>query len=196
MPSSTQVIAPAIDPLLRERWSSRDFASEHELSGRDLEQLLEAARWSPSAGNSQPWAFLVLQRGTPQHARFVETLSAGNRGWVPTASAVLVSLFRVGDDEDPNLTFSDYAAYDLGQAAAHLTVQAQAMGLGVRQFAGFDHARVATEFGVPASWQVTTGIAVGRVLETEPPADRPRVRKEIPEFVFAGDFGEPWSAAL
>lgn len=196
MSSPTQLSAPAIDPLLRNRWSSRVFDAERRLSDQELEQLVEAARWSPSAGNSQPWAFLVLERGTPEHDRFVSTLSAGNLGWVPTASAVLVSLFRIGDDEDPNLTFSDYAAYDLGQAVAHLTLQAQAMGLGVRQFAGFDHARVTTEFAVPSAWQVTTGIAVGQVVESEPPADRPRVRKDRAEFVFGGRFGEPWSASV
>jgi nitroreductase len=185
--------SPEIHELLRERWSSRSFDPTHVLDEESLEQLLEAARWSPSAGNSQPWAFLVSRRGEPAHERFIETLSRGNSGWVPNASAVLVSLFRVGDDEDPTFTYSDYAAYDLGQSVAHLTVQAAALGLGVHQFAGFDHDAVARGFGVPASWQVTTGLAIGRYAD-EVPEERPRGRNPLSTFVFSEQFGRPrWS---
>ncbi|MCX6395002.1 MAG: nitroreductase family protein [Propionibacteriales bacterium] len=191
---------PEIDPLLRNRWSTRLFDPTHELADAELGRLLEAARWSPSAGNSQPWAFLVARRGDAAHQTFVTTLSRGNVSWVPQASAVLVSLYRAGDDEDPALTFSDYAQYDLGQSVAHLTVQAESMGLAVHQFAGFNHDDVASMFSVPPAFKVTTGIAIGRwadpaviaadegLVERE---QRPRVRKEIGEFVFAGEFGVP-----
>jgi len=188
---------PQIHPLLRERWSSRSFDPTYALGEDELEQLLEAARWAPSAGNSQPWAFLVFKRGEPAHQRFVETLSRGNTPWVPNASVVLVSLFKAGDDEDPSFTYSDYAEYDLGQSVAHLNIQASALGLGVHQFAGFDHDAVAREFGVPASWRVTTGIAVGRYARAgddsvDPRWDgRERVRNPLATFVFSERFGEP-----
>lgn len=188
MPSRTD---PQLHPLLRERWSSRAFDASHEISEDELRRLLEAARWSPSAGNSQPWAFLVLRRGEPGHQRFLGTLSRGNTSWVPDAGAVLVSLFRAGDDEDPSLTYSDYAAYDLGQSVAHLTVQAAALGLGVHQFAGFDHAAVAHLFEVPPAWQVTTGIAVGRYVERDPADERPRGRNPLSAIAFGERFGEP-----
>jgi nitroreductase len=200
MPPSPEV-SPVIHPLLRARWSTRLFDPGQEVSEADLDRLLEAARWAPSAGNSQPWAFLVMKRGDQAHQKFVTTLSRGNSGWVPTAAVVLVSLHRVGDDEDPSLTFSDYAAYDLGQAVAHLTVQAESMGLHVHQFAGFDHDAVAAAFGVPAAWAVTTGIAIGhhgspeQVAAADPSLrereEKPRRRKPFDEFVFAGRFGQP-----
>lgn len=190
-----------IDPLLRDRWSPQVYDPTHELDDADLALLLEAARWSPSAGNSQPWAFLVARRGEPAHAALMDALSRGNKSWVPAASAVLISLHRVGDDEDPALTYSDYAAYDLGQAVAHLTVQAQAMGLHTHQFAGFDHGRVAELFRVPAAWKVTTAIAVGErpaddlLAEADPALIEreaaPRVRKDLADFVFSDQFGAP-----
>lgn len=181
---------PALHPLLRERRSSRSFEESHELSDADLRLLLEAARWTPSAGNSQPWAFLVFRRGEGAHERFVQTLSRGNASWVPAASAVLVSLFRAGDDDDPSFTYSDYAAYDLGQSVAHLTVQAAALGLGVHQFAGFDHEAVTREFAVPPAWQVTTGIALGRYA-ADAAEVRERGRNPLSSFVFSERFGEP-----
>ncbi|MCW2754948.1 MAG: Nitroreductase [Marmoricola sp.] len=202
-PEISREITPEIHPFLRERWSTRLFDPGYQVSEDDLIRLLEAARWAPSAGNSQPWAFLVTKRGDEAHRKFVATLSRGNSGWVPTASVVLVSLHRIGDDEDPSLTFSDYAAYDLGQAVAHLTVQAESMGLRVHQFAGFDHDAVARAFGVPASWAVTTGIAIGRYASPDQRAvadsglrereEKPRQRKPLAEFVFAGEFGRPRS---
>jgi nitroreductase len=201
MSDSTAQAVP-IHAFLRERWSTRIFDPTHTLGDEELDQLLEAARWSPSAGNSQPWAFLVTRRGDAAHDAFVATLSRGNIGWVPNASAVLVSLYRAGDDEDPTFTFSDYAEYDLGQAVAHLTIQAQSMGLSTHQFAGFDHDAVAAAFAVPPAWKVTTGIAIGLhgdpgsrdvdpdLLERE---ERPRVRKEFEEFAFGATFGEPYA---
>jgi nitroreductase len=201
LPAPVLDVAAAIDPVLRDRWSTRLFDASHELTDGELASLLEAARWAPSAGNSQPWAFLVTRRGDEAHDQLVATLSRGNSGWVPRASAVLVSLHRVGDDEDPSLTYSDYAAYDLGQAVAHLTVQASTLGLHVHQFAGFDHAAVARDFVVPPAWKVTTGIAIGRRADTADPdareADlrerdaRPRTRKPFADFVFGARFSEP-----
>lgn len=190
MPVRTE---PLIDPLLRDRWSSRSFDPLHVLEDEELRQLLEAARWAPSAGNSQPWAFLAFRRGEPGHRRFVETLSRGNTGWVPNASALLVSLFRAGDDEDPSVTYSDYAAYDLGQSVAHLNAQAQSMGLGMHQFAGFGHAAVADSFDVPRAWTVTTGVAIGRYAGSVDVEwdTRDRVRNELSAFVFSDTFGSP-----
>ena len=68
--------------------------------------------------------------------------------------------------------FSEFSHYDLGQAVAHLTLQAQALGLGVRQFRAFDRAGLAADFEVPAHWEVTSMAAIGRSdPESTPPAD-------------------------
>ena len=51
----------SVHPLLAERWSPRGFDRAHEIGDEALAALLEAARWAPSAQNSQPWRFLVTQ---------------------------------------------------------------------------------------------------------------------------------------
>ena len=56
--------AAALHPILAERWSPRGFDAGHELTTEQITALLEAARWAPSANNSQPWRFAVTQRGT------------------------------------------------------------------------------------------------------------------------------------
>ena len=191
-----------LHPLLRERRSSRIFDPRHVLDEDELAVLLEAARWAPSAGNSQPWAFVVARRGEAAHQRMVDLLSRGTASWAPAASALVLTLHRTGHDEDPAMTYSDYAAYDLGQAVASLTVQAQALGLNVHQFAGFDHAGTALAFAVPDSWAVTTMLAIGRHAEqVEHEAGlapelaarelHPRERKQLAEFVFGDRYGVP-----
>jgi nitroreductase len=176
-------------PLLRGRRSIRAYDETHVLSDDELEVLLEAARWSPSAGNSQPWAFLVGRRGDAAHATFVELLASSVRRWAPAASALFFTLNQVasGPEEDA-LAYSDYAQYDLGQAVAHLTVQASALGLGVHQFAAFDLDGLAELAGVPPHWRVTTGLAVGLAVESEL---TPRTRRPLSELAFGARFGEP-----
>jgi hypothetical protein len=176
-------------PLLRERRSIRSYDASHELRPDELRTLLEAARWAPSAGNSQPWAFLVGLRGDEAHRVFVPLLAPSVRRWAPAASALVFALHQVasGPGEDA-LVYSDYAAYDLGQAVAHLTVQASALGLSTHQFAAFDHDGLAAACGVPAHWSVTTGIAVGLGVASDL---APRTRRPLGEIAFGARFGEP-----
>jgi hypothetical protein len=68
--------------------------------------------------------------------------------------------------EDTDWEYSEFSLYDLGQAVAHLTVQAQALGLYVRQFRAFDRAGLAAEVAVPHHREVTTMAAVGRAAAT------------------------------
>ena len=63
--------------------------------------------------------------------------------WAPSASAIILTLHQAATDGD-RVAYSDYAMFDLGQAVAHITVQARSMGLQVRQFGGFNH-RAAAE---------------------------------------------------
>src|SRR5262249_42264118 len=120
-----------------------------------------AARWAPSAGNSQPWTFIVGQREDATHARLVRHLARSSGAWAPTASLLVANLAH-RYVEGTDWKYSEFSLYDLGQAAAPLTVQAQALGLHVRQFRAFDRAGLASEFAVPDHWEVTTMAAVGQ----------------------------------
>jgi nitroreductase len=180
-----------LHPLLRERRSVRAFDPDHEVSVDDLRVLLEAARWAPSAGNSQPWAFLVARRGDPAHEAFVPLLAGSVARWAPAASLLVFSLHQVGSGPEADaLAYSDYAAYDLGQAVAQLTVQASALDLQCHQFAAFDHAALASAADVPRHWAVTTGIAVGRSIEEDVAV---RSRRPLSDVAYGARFG---SAAL
>lgn len=162
---------PELLPLLASRWSPVGFDVGHEASEGDIAVLLEAARWAPSAGNSQPWAFIAGRRGDETHARLVRHLAGSSRRWAPSAAILVANLCHLLV-EDTGWDYSEFALYDLGQAVAHMTVQAAALGLSARQFRAFDRDAVAKEFAVPEHWQVTTMTAFGRAPGGRPSRDR------------------------
>src|SRR3954453_17478993 len=123
--TSSLTAAPALHDLLAERRRPRGFATDRDLEADTLHVLLEAARWAPSANNSQPWRFGVARRGEPAFDAMAAALAPGNQVWARNAGAlVLLAAQTVGDDGRERR----WALYDVGQAAAHLTVQAQAEG--------------------------------------------------------------------
>ena len=158
------------------------FDESYEARAVEVESLLEAARWAPSAGNSQPWAFITARRGDALHKRLLRHLTPSSARWAPTASILVVNLCH-RYVEDTDWEFSEFALYDLGQAVAHMTIQAQSLGLFARQFRAFDRAWIAAEFDVPVHWQVTSMSAFGRLPDgggTEPAADAGQVRPRRP----------------
>ena len=173
MPSAEALAEP-----MRSRWSPSIFDPEHRLSAEQIETLLHAAQWAPSYGNTQPWAFVVAERGSASHGCCSPHLQPGNARWVPRASVVFVTAAQVAADPTGNeLKGAFYACHDLGQAAAHLTLQARAMGLHAHQFGGFDREAVAAELGVPDHFRVMSGIAVGvRGNPDGGPGEGPRAR--------------------
>ena len=127
----------------------------------EVDTVLEAARWSPSAGNSQPWAFVVAVRADDTHERLVPYLARSSAGWATTASLLVVNLAH-RFVEDTDWEYSEFALYDLGQAVAHMTLQAQSLGFASRQFRAFDKDGITREFAVPPHWEVMTMTALGR----------------------------------
>lgn len=204
MPPADPVEQQSLAEPMRSRWSTRVFDDRHELGDGELATLLQAARWAPSWGNLQPWAFVVARRGGSGHRALVPHLSRGNSTWVPRASVVVVTAARVAPDpgappDDGGFKGEHAACYDLGQAAAHLTLQATAMGLQAHQFGGFATGAVAEALGVPPWFRVLTGIAVGRqgdpaeVSERDREREqRPRRRRPLEELVHVDRWGHPW----
>lgn len=164
-----------VDPLVAGRWSPRGFDSVQVLAPDEIGSLLEAARWSPSASNSQPWRFVVAPRGSVDHGHIAAALEGSNSLWAPFAALLIVACARTVDDAGRPLR---WATYDLGQSVAWMTVQAEAMGLSVHQMAGFDREAVAPSLGLPDHVEPITVVAIGRFT---PDAALPNALREREE---------------
>jgi nitroreductase len=128
-----------IHALLQERWSPRAYAPR-PIEEEKLLSVLEAARWSPSGGNQQPWSFVVVTRDDAEvHKGLIEAMTGRNPAWADKAPMLLVAVARLNLERPEGNRF---AFYDVGQAVAHMSIQAHALGLHVHQMAGFDTAKV------------------------------------------------------
>lgn len=157
---------------LANRWSPRGFDAGHDISNEQLLALLEAARWTPSCSNTQPWRFIVGRRGDATFEHIVENLKSYNKEWTPFASVLMVVCAQLIDDDGKP---QRWAEYDTGQAIATLTMQASELGLYVHQMAGFEVDGIRTTFDLPTELTPVTAVAVGMF---DPEAELPEVLAE------------------
>lgn len=175
--------SPELHPALERRFSPVVFRDDAIVTTDHVDALLDAARLAPSAGNSQPWSFIVGRRGDLVHSRLVRHLARSSGAWVPAASVLVANLAHVYVEGTSDWEYSEFSRYDLGQAVAHMTVQGLAMGLDAHQFRAFDREAVASEFNVPAHWEVTSMTAFGLAAHapgevSSPGTSRARVTRE------------------
>ena len=180
--------APLIDPLV-DRWSPRAFDPDAVIDAETLRTVLEAARWAPSANNSQPWRFIVARRGSALHAQILDALLGFNQTWAGHAAVLVVAVAETATADGSPIT---HAWYDLGQAVAHLSVQAHHDGLVVHQMSGFDGAAVRAIADLEPRFTPATVIALGELGDASalPQAlqereTAPRVRRSLDETVIA-----------
>ena len=155
--------APIVTELA-ERWSPRSFDPEATISDAQLASLLEAARWAPSASNNQPRRFIVAQRGSHEFDTLVDALVGFNAAWAHNASALIVGVAETSTVEGDK---RPYAEYDLGQAIAHLSIQAHAEGLHTHQMAGVQWDKVVAAFDLTENLKPLVITAVGTVDAAE-----------------------------
>ncbi len=185
-----------IHDLIRRRWSPRAFA-ERPVEPEVLRSLFEAARWAASSDNEQPWRFIVATKADPEaYGRLFDCLLEGNQRWVHRVPVLVLSVAR--------LTFEDggapnrHAFHDVGMAAAHLALQATALGLAIHQMAGFRVDQAKANVKMPDGHEPVAMIAIGYPGDPAVLPDRlrarelaPRERMPVEDFVYGGEWGRP-----
>ncbi len=172
-----------------------------------VDAFLDLARRAPSAGNTQPFEFLVLE-GTDQTARYWDTtLPPERRDTFPwpellTAPVLVVTWVRpaayvdryaepdkqrTGLGVDETAWSVPYWFVDGGAAAMILLLAAEAKGLGALLFGLFDHEdEVRREFGVPEDRRAIGAIALGHPAPDRPSASAGRSRPALEQIVHRG----------
>jgi nitroreductase len=175
------------------RWSPRAFSPETMTEG-DVLKLLEAARWAPSASNLQPWRFVYGLRGDAGFDAIAASLVPFNLGWAGKAAALIVFASKTTTPKDGADIPNDYHAFDTGAAWAQLALQAHLNGWKAHGMAGFDHAILAANVGLPQDHVLHAVVAVGRqgdpaslpeMLQTR---EHPNDRLPLTQTAFHGRF--------
>lgn len=163
--------------LLLKRQSDRKY-EERAVETDKLEACLEAARLSPSACNSQPWTFVVVNEAEVlQQMRKATADMALNRfiHQVPVIVAVVLEKANFTSSIGSVIKDKEYTLLDLGIAANNFCMQATELGLGTCMIGWFDEKKVKQILNVPTAKRIPLLIAVGySATET-----RKKIRKPI-----------------
>ncbi len=164
MSTTPRIADYPIDPQFIERWSPRAFNGE-SIEPETLLSFFEAARWAPSAYNSQPWRFLYARRDTPDWERYLGLLNEFNRSWAQHAAALVIVISKTtftapgASEESPAL----WHTFDTGSAWGYMALQASLSGWYTHGMAGFDQALTRKELNIPEGYALHAAIAVGKL---------------------------------
>ncbi|MBQ8811889.1 MAG: nitroreductase family protein [Bacteroidales bacterium] len=140
------------------RYAPRPVAREHIL------KCLEAARLAPSACNSQPWKFIVVDE--PEKLKEMSDAAVGlgmNKFTmqVPVLVAVVQETMNLSAKAGALVKDKDYSMMDLGMAVEHFCLQAADLGLGTCIMGWFDEKRIKKLLGVPRGRRIQLIISLG-----------------------------------
>ena len=196
MTTKTALSSVPLHDLIANRWSPRAIAADKAVSKTDLLALLEAARWSPSCFNDQPWRFVVFDKNTDLASWEIalSVLVEKNQLWAKNAPVLILSVAMANFNH--NGTANRWSGYDTGAATMSLSLQATALGLVVHQMGGFDGNKARELFALPEDCTPMAMLAVGYQGEVDDLADdfkaaetAERSRKPLAEQFFAGKWG-------
>jgi len=142
-----------------ERWSPRAFLSEPVVE-EDIKTIFEAARWSPSCFNEQPWRFVYAQQPEDLE-RFRSVLVEGNQIWANTAPLLVLVFSKKSftQNDKPNR----WADFDTGAAWMALSLQANKLGLYTHGMGGFDPEKAYAATAInPDKFNAICAIAIGK----------------------------------
>lgn len=168
--------APVLEPIAS-RWSPRSFDAEHSLPEGALRGVFEAARWAPSANNSQPWRFIVARRGGEAFADISAALVGFNQQWAVRAAVLVVNIAETVSADGAE---QPWATYDLGQAVATYSLQARAEGLYAHQMGGFDAEAIRAAFNLTPHQAPVSVTAIGALGDPDQLPESLREREVAP----------------
>jgi nitroreductase len=147
-----------LHPLILLRRSLRAIDPARPIPSDVVTRLLEAARWAPSAGNTQPWHFFVVDEAEAL-ARARTAIKPGNRTWVDRAPLLL--LVCANPEDDGMVNGQPLYLFDCGLATENLLLQAIEEGLVVHPMAGWDEDTMRAALAIPLPYRIVVAIAVG-----------------------------------
>lgn len=175
---------------VHERKSPLAFSNK-KIEEKDLLDLFDAARWSASAFNEQPWRFIYASKheNLDGYNTLLQLLVPSNQIWAKEAPVLI--LVSAKAKYSHNGKENKHAWYDTGQAIGILSLMATSKGIGLHQMAGFDAEKANEKFGIEGEFAPIAVIAVGYPGDLdslpEPLMERalkPRLRKETNEIAF------------
>ena len=167
--------------IANNRQSCRSYDPDRPVEPEKLQAVLEAARLAPSACNGQPYHFTVCQGESAQKVAAACMGMGMNKfaSQAPVAIVISEEPYVKSAALGAKVKNNDYRSIDIGIAAAYLTAEAAARGLGSCILGWLDDQKIREACGL--SYPVRLVITLGHPTEGE--KLRTKKRKEIDELV-------------
>ena len=171
--------------LISLRQSDRKYIDKPVKRGV-INRCIDAARLAPSASNSQPWTFIVIDDIEIKNKVANKTfgpLKSFNK-FVPQAPVIIAIVQekpKIVTELGGRIKNKEYPLIDIGIAAEHICLQAAEIGLGSCMLGWFDEKAVKELLKVPENKNIPLLITLGYV-----PVDykhRKKIRKSMDKIV-------------
>ena len=157
---------------IKGRRSIRAYTRE-EVSEEEVKQLIEAARSAPSAGNIQPWEFVIVRDPTIKRRLAAAALDQTFIEEAPVVIVVCANETKSGwgyGSRGINL----YCLQDTAAATQNMLLAAHALGLGTCWVGAFREEEVRRVINTPRGVRPVAIVPVGH------PAEKPMARSKRP----------------
>lgn len=171
-----------IMPEIKNRWSPRAFDSSQRPDKEEILSIIEAARFSPSCFNEQPWRYLIADEGE-RLEKMRSVLTDSNRIWAGKAPVLILVLSKKTFDLNGNDNY--WNMFDAGCSWGFLSLEATRRGMITHAMGGFDREKVMNFFDISDDYNPIAVIAVGYYGKKEDLSDdllereHPEKRKEV-----------------
>ncbi|PLW99637.1 MAG: NAD(P)H nitroreductase [Marinilabiliales bacterium] len=151
--------------LIHKRQSDRKYIDK-EVEKEKLDRCLEAARLAPSASNSQPWTFIVINDPElkDQVARKTFGPAKTFNKFVPQAPVIVAIVMekpKIITELGGRVKKKEWPLIDIGIAAEHFCLQAAEDGLGTCMLGWFDEQSIKELLHIPESNTIPLLITLG-----------------------------------
>ncbi len=182
----------SFDEIIIKRRSVRAYEKE-AVPNESLRQIIETARFAPSAHNTQPWRFVAVTDKQKVSMIFAKALGGiVSNSWGETAPAFIVAcakksflvhILAGGVKRIP------YHYLDMGTAIEHILLKAAELGLGTCWIGWFNERAVRSIFSIPRALEIVSLIAIG--YPSQQKEQQPRAKLKLDDILFWNRYGEP-----
>jgi nitroreductase len=157
--------------LAKKRRSIRSY-TDKKIERKDLELCVEAARYAPSACNSQPWSFVIID-SRKKVSQVAKACVYGPPGLNSFAREARAFIAIISERQTlpawlaSKLRRVDFRDNDIGIATSHIVLQAQELGIGSCILGWFNEGKIKKILSVPFHKKIELIIAMGYPADIE-----------------------------
>ena len=165
--------------LAKRRQSCRSYDKTREIEKEKLERILESARLSPSACNSQPYNITVV-RGNTAYSVAEACTGLGMNKFVKDAPILIViseAPYNATAKIGAKVKGNDYRSIDIGILSAFITLAAESEGLGSCIIGWFDNDKICHALGINDTVRLV--ISIGYALDDTVREKKRKTKEEL-----------------